>query len=139
MNVRASRDAGNRGAECGKWNAVLSQKLYERLALRLIRSQLNVHRVAMIQSPLIMDRALAEHRNWQWMLERLLKESFDRRRLAQQPMTSPGITNERPGGNKRAAPHRAELGHLFLSFNLDQRLRNLRIRAADLLLRRRNF
>ena len=77
MNVRASRDAGNRGAERGKWNAVLSQKIYERLAFRLIRPQLNVHRVAMIQSPLVMDRALAEHRYGQRMLERLLKESFD--------------------------------------------------------------
>ena len=77
MNVRPGRDAGDRGAERGKWNAVLSQKIYERLAFRLIRPQRNVHRVAMIQSPLIMDRALAEHGDRQRPLEHLLKESFD--------------------------------------------------------------
>src|SRR5437870_9778923 len=133
MNVRPGRDAGNRGAERGKWNAVLSQKIYERLALRLIRPQRNVHRVAMIQSPLIVNRALSKHRNRQRSFESLLKETLYQRCLSQQPMTRAGVTDERAGGNKRAAPHWAELGHLFLSFNLDQRLRDLRIGAVDLL------
>src|ERR1051326_9606702 len=120
MNVRPGRDAGNRGAEGGKWNAVLSQKIYERLALRLVRPQLNIHRVAMVQSPLIVNRALAEHRYRQRMLERLLKKGFDGRCLAQQPMTRARITYERARGHKCAPPHWPQLGHLFLSFNLDQ-------------------
>src|SRR5438067_11044489 len=97
MNVRPGRDAGNRGAERRKWNAVLSQKIYKRLAFRLIRPQRNVHRVAMIQSPLIVNCALSKHRDRQRSFESLLKETLNRRSLAQQPMTCAGVTNERAG------------------------------------------
>ncbi len=63
VNMRTRRDAGNRSAKCGEGNAVPLQETDQRLSLRIIRLQRDVHGVVMIQTPLVMNRALSEHGN----------------------------------------------------------------------------
>src|SRR5215472_604252 len=134
MNVRPGRDAGNRAAKRRKGNAVALQKIDQRLALCAVGIERDVHRVMVIQPPLIMNRSLAEDSDWQWSLECLLKKHLDFSSLRQRPGASAIIANERSGSNQRPAPRRSQLGHLLLAFYFDQRLRNLRVRGLDLLL-----
>jgi hypothetical protein len=60
---------------------LLCRNLNQRLTLSAVRVQRNVHRVAMIEPPLVVNGSLAKYRNGQGTLERLLKEGFDWVRL----------------------------------------------------------
>ncbi len=81
MNVRSRGHAGDGRPKRREGNAVALQKIYERLALCSIGIQRNVHRIMMIEPPLIMNRALPEYRDRQRPFECLLKKRLDLPRL----------------------------------------------------------
>src|SRR5205807_4600038 len=87
-----------------------------------------------VEPPLIMNRSLAEYGDWQRPLECLLKENFDRSSLGQQPVSDATVTNERSRSHQRAPTNRAQLSQLLLAFDFNERLRDLCISRADLLL-----
>src|SRR2546425_11667463 len=89
--------------------------------------------------PLIMNRALPKHRNWQRPLECLLEESLDLSRLRQRPEAGAAVTDERSGSNQAASRKRTKFGDLFLAFNLDECLRDLCVGSCDLVLHRTRF
>jgi hypothetical protein len=63
VDVRPGGYARNRRAKGRKGDAVLSQKINQRLTFRFIGPQRNVHRITMIQMPLIVNCSLTEHGN----------------------------------------------------------------------------
>src|SRR3981081_825670 len=88
----------------------------------------------MIEMPLIVNRTLAEYRDRQRPLECLLKETLDIAGLRKDPRSRAAITNEGSGFDQPTFGKAAELRDLFVAFDLDQYLGNLRIGAGDLCL-----
>src|SRR5438105_3646258 len=88
----------------------------------------------MIQPPLVMNRALSEHRDRQGPLERLLKEKLYWSGLRQGPVAGAIITNERSSSNQSALANRTEPCQLLVAFDLDQSFGNLSIGRGNLLL-----
>ena len=65
VNMRSGSCSRNRLAKCQKRNAIGAQEAQQRLSLRAIRMERNVHRIAMIEPPAIVNGALAKNRNRQ--------------------------------------------------------------------------
>ena len=61
MNVRAGSHARDRAAKRREGNPVAAQEVNQRLAFGPIRIQREVHRIAMIEMPLVVNRALSEY------------------------------------------------------------------------------
>src|SRR5215831_2825233 len=93
----------------------------------------------MIQTPLVMNRALPKHGDRQWMLESLLKKALDYSCLRQEPVAGTGVANERSSPDHTALRNRAHFGQLLFRLDLNEHLRDLSIRAADLLLNSADF
>jgi len=64
MDVRSRRHPGNRRPKCRERNAVLLEIVDQCLAFSAIGIQRDVHRVPMIQTPLIVDCSLAKDCDW---------------------------------------------------------------------------
>ena len=77
VNMRSGSHARNGRSKCREGNTVRPQEVHQRLRLRSIRIHRDVHRVPVIQMPLIMNGALAKDGDRQWPPELLPKESVD--------------------------------------------------------------
>ncbi|MDX6557892.1 MAG: hypothetical protein QOF72_941, partial [Blastocatellia bacterium] len=65
MYVRPRCHAGNRAAKSRERNSIGAEIFQKRLAFGPIRIQRDVHRVTMIEMPLVMNRALSEYSDGQ--------------------------------------------------------------------------
>ena len=77
MYVWTSCSSGYGRSKGGERHSILLQKVEQSLSLWTIRMKLDVHRVAMIQSPTIMNGALAEDSYRQLLMKRVGKEPLD--------------------------------------------------------------
>src|SRR6266545_7033194 len=93
----------------------------------------------MIEMPLVMNRSLSKDCDRQWPFECLLKERLDFTSLRKHPTARAGIAYERSRGYERTFAHRTKLGQLFFGFNFQKRLRDLSVRAGNLLLSAADF
>ena len=71
MNVWTSGGPGDRTTKSEVRNSVLLQIVEQRTSLDTIRMKLYVHRVAMIQTPAIVNRALPKDGDGKLFLERV--------------------------------------------------------------------
>jgi hypothetical protein len=117
------------------------QKIQQRLAFGGVRMKRNVHRVAMVQPPAIVNRALAEDSDRQLAFERVGKEPLHLPRLAQVPTGSAGETNESRRAHQTLLRETEIFGDLLAGGLLDQHgcdlivsARHLPSRVGDLLL-----
>ena len=69
MNMRSGCGAWYRLTKREKRNPIRAQEAKQRLTFRAVRMERNVHRVAMIETPAIVNGALTKHRNRQLLLE----------------------------------------------------------------------
>src|SRR6266436_897669 len=76
MNMRAGRGSRDGGTERQKGDAVATQKVQQRLSFGTIRMQRDIHRVVMVQSPTIMNRALTENCDRQRLLKSIKKKTL---------------------------------------------------------------
>src|SRR5690349_17239854 len=95
VNVGTSRGARNRAAKRQKGNSIAFEKIQQRLAFGTVRVKRDVHRVAVVQPPAIVNRALAEDGNRQLVMKRVGKEALHFPRLAEVPTWTAGKANER--------------------------------------------
>jgi len=78
-NVYVRARSGSRyGSPEGKeGNSIAAQKVNQRLTLRSIRMERNIHGISVIQPPTIVDRALAKNRDRQRFVEGVLEEALN--------------------------------------------------------------
>src|SRR6266704_4926162 len=93
----------------------------------------------MIETPLIMNRSLAKHRDRQRPFECLLKKRFDLSRLREHPRTRASVANERSAANSCSFRNATKFSNFLVAFDLDQRLRDLRVCGSDLILDAADF
>jgi len=61
VNMRPRGHARYRPAKCREGNAIAAQEFNQHLAFRPVGIERNVHRITMIEMPLVMNRALSKH------------------------------------------------------------------------------
>ena len=83
--MRSSGGSRNRFTKRQERNAIGAQEAQQGLPLRSIRMKGDVHRVAMIKVPAIVNSALAKNSNWQRPLKR----------VREKPLDLPGIRQDR--------------------------------------------
>src|SRR5882762_9868996 len=110
MYVWPRGHAGNRSAKSRKRNAIAAQVFHQRLPFRPVRIQRDVHRVTMVEMPLVVNRALSEHGDRQWPFECLLKKNLDLSRLRKHPRSRAAVTNERSCFDDAPFPHASQVG-----------------------------
>src|SRR4026207_1803087 len=74
VNVWTSRRAGDRRSESRIRNSVQLKKIQERLPFLAVGMKRDIHRIAMIQSPSLVNRALSKNGDRQFALESVLEE-----------------------------------------------------------------
>ena len=100
VNVRAGGGPRNRGAKSQIRNAVLLQEVEQRAAFDAVRMKLNVHGVAMVQAPTLVNRALAEDGDGQLFMKRVGKKALNFKCVSQVPTTGASVTSERGRANQ---------------------------------------
>ena len=94
MDVWTSRGAGNGATKCEIRNSVSLQKVQQALAFRTVRMKRNIQGVAMVQPPAIVNVALAENGDWQFLAKRFGKEALDLVGFADVPTRTASEPNE---------------------------------------------
>src|ERR1051326_285837 len=82
VNVWPGCGAGDRLAERRIWNPVLLQKVQQRAAFGAVRMKLNIHSVAMVQVPAVVNRSLSKDCNRKLFMEGVRKELLNLRGVA---------------------------------------------------------
>ena len=71
MDMRTSCSSGNGAAKCQIRDSVSLQKVQQALAFWTVRMKRNIHCVAMVQAPAIVNGALTKHGDWQFLAKRI--------------------------------------------------------------------
>ena len=92
--MRACSNARDRAAKGREGNSIATHEIDQRLTFNTVRVQGNIHRIAVIQMPTIVNRALPENGDRQRTFKCLLEESLEPAGLRDGPATGAGVANE---------------------------------------------
>ena len=132
VDVWTSRGARDSRTKRRIRNSVSLEKIQQRLTFGAIRMKLYVHRVAMVEAPAFVNRALAEDGDREFVFERVGKEPLDLVSLAKIPTRAAGEPNERRRANETLFREIQVLCELFTGLLLDEYGRDLIVGSGHL-------
>src|SRR5690242_21800383 len=125
VDVWTGRGPRDRTAKRQERNCVALEEIQQRLAFGTVRMKRDVHRVAMVQPPAIVNRALPEDRNRQLSMKRVGEEALHFPRFAKVPARAAGETNERRRAHEPLFSETEVLRQLLISVFFDENRRDL--------------
>jgi len=139
MDVWSGRGSRDGRSKSQIRDPVLLQKPEQRLSFRTVGMERDVHGVAMVQSPAVVNWSLSEDGYWEFFLERISEEALYFPRFAQIPTRSSGVANERCRSYEALSRESKVLSDRFLGFSFREHRSNLRVGVRHLLLGVSNF